>query len=359
MANKNDKPKSVAYHKEMICEGRKSMIQNDINYSIIVPVYNVKEYLAECIESLVNQTYQAYEIILVDDGSMDGSADLCDMYAQKYSYVKVFHKTNGGLSDARNYGIDRVSGEYMIFVDSDDYIDTNTLLTYFQSCKKNDYPDILIDQSNYSFCNGNIRSYNNYDYKMFGKKTGKDAFMAVATGGPLWSPCAKCYKVAYWRKEGFRFTKGIYAEDLDLIYKVIYLADSVVMTPIMYYYREKRDGSISNTITEKKFMDVFTIINGWELFFEKYKIAQEARDGMYFYFAEIIVYFIMGNLFLINRDERNEVCRKLEDYRYVYKKYHGMLGTVTNLSIKLIGIRNTSFLLFYMKRICLKFMKRR
>lgn len=335
------------------------MIRNDINYSIVVPVYNVKEYLGECMESLLNQTYQAYEIILVDDGSTDGSAELCDMYAEKFLSVKVFHKENGGASDARNYGIEKVSGEYMIFVDGDDYIDINMLQTYFDVCQDNHYPDLLIDESNYVFYGNEIRSDSYYDYKTFGRRSGKEAFMILSSGGPLWSPCSKCYRVAYWRKEGFLFTKGIHAEDLDLVYKVVYLADSVVMTPKMYYYREKREGSVSNTIHQKRFMDIFTVIDGWELFFEKNQVAQEARDNMYFYFGELIVYFIMGNLFLINKDERTEVCRKLDDYRYVCKKYNKLLGKMTNLSMKLIGIRSTSFLLFYMKRLCLKFMKKR
>lgn len=332
---------------------------NNIKFSIVVPVYNVEEYLEECLKSLMNQTYKAYEIILVDDGSTDGSAELCDLYAEQFSEVKAYHKENGGLSDARNYGIDKVSGEYMVFVDSDDYINTNTLQTYFQACHENDYPDLLIDQSMYSFSNGRMRSDKYYGYKILGKKNGKEAFMILSSGGPLWSPCAKCYKVDYWRKKDFHFTKGIYGEDLDLIYKVIYLADSVVMTPGTYYYREKREGSICNTINKKKLMDVLDIIDGWEFFFDRYQVDYKARDNMYFYFGEIIVYFIMGNLFLLDKEERNEVSKRLAEYSYVCKKYNKILGKLTNISTAIIGIKNTSFLLFYMKRFCLLFMKGR
>ena len=228
------------------------MSQQHIKYSIVVPVYNVKDYLDECVSSLVNQTYKAYEIILVDDGSTDGSAAICDMYAEKYPIIKTFHKTNGGPSDARNYGIYKVSGEYMLFVDSDDYIDKDTLQIYFRTCCQNGYPDLLIDQSDYAFTDGKIRRDNDYyDYKTFGKKNGRSAFLELSSGPALWSPCGKCYKVSYWREKAFRFTRDIYAEDLDLIYKVIYLADSVVMTPATYYYREKREGSNSNTISKK------------------------------------------------------------------------------------------------------------
>ncbi len=332
--------------------------RNDIRYSIIVPVYNVEEYLVECLDSLINQTYKAYEIILVDDGSTDKSGSICDSYVEKNSSVRVFHKKNGGLSDARNYGIDQASGDYMIFVDSDDYIDVNMLQIYYQASIDNDYPDLLIDQSMYAFCDDTIKSDDYYDYKEFGKKNGKEAFMTLLEGGPLWSPCSKCYKITFWKENDFHFTKGIYAEDLDLIYKVVYLADSVVMTPTMYYYREKRQGSISNTIKKKKFMDIFNIIDGWESFFKEYQVENKARDNMYFYFGEIMFFFIMGNLYLLEKSERKEIFDKLREYHYVCYKYNNFIGKTTNIFINLIGIEKTSFLLFCVKRICLKVMKR-
>ena len=91
--------------------------------SVIVPVYKVEQYLPQCIESIINQTYRNLEIILIDDGSPDNCGKICEEYAQKDKRIKVFHKKNGGLSDARNYGIARASGEYLAFVDSDDWIE--------------------------------------------------------------------------------------------------------------------------------------------------------------------------------------------------------------------------------------------
>ena len=93
--------------------------------SVIVPIYNVENYLVRCIESIINQTYSNLEIILVDDGSPDKCSIICDEYAKKDSRIKVIHKKNGGLSDARNAGLDIATGEYIGFVDSDDYIDKN------------------------------------------------------------------------------------------------------------------------------------------------------------------------------------------------------------------------------------------
>jgi glycosyltransferase involved in cell wall biosynthesis len=90
--------------------------------SVIIPVYNVEKYLRECVDSVLSQTYKSYEIILVDDGSTDGSGEICDEYIDGHSQVKVIHKANGGLSDARNTGLKNAKGEYVYFLDSDDYI---------------------------------------------------------------------------------------------------------------------------------------------------------------------------------------------------------------------------------------------
>ena len=102
--------------------------QNDL-VSVIVPIYKVEEYLRECVDSIINQTYKNLEIILVDDGSPDKCGEICDEYARNDSRITVYHKENGGLSDARNYGIDRCNGEYITFVDSDDVLKSNFVET--------------------------------------------------------------------------------------------------------------------------------------------------------------------------------------------------------------------------------------
>lgn len=329
-----------------------------IKFSIVVPVYNVEEYLSECVESLIRQTYEAYEIILVDDGSTDRSGSICDTYAKQNQNIKVYHKKNGGLSDARNYGVEYATGDYMIFVDSDDYIDLNTLQIYYKNCIRNDNPDILIDQSNYTFYGDKVESDNYYNYLTFGRKTGKEAFKELASGGPLWSPCSKCYKIDFWKRNNFQFRKGIYAEDLDLIYKVIYLADVVVMTPRTYYYRGKRKGSITNTIKKKQFMDIFDIVDRWETFFDNYNIDKQDCKNMYFYFGEIIVYFILGNMFLLDKGERKEIYCRLKNYIHVCQEYDTILGKMTYIVIKIAGVKVASFLVFYAKHICMKVMRR-
>ena len=107
--------------------------------SVVVPVYNVEKYLRKCIDSIINQTYKNLEIILVDDGSPDKCGEICDEYAKKDNRVKVIHKKNAGVSSARNDGIDNATGEYIIFVDSDDWLEDNAIEIMVDKLNEYDY----------------------------------------------------------------------------------------------------------------------------------------------------------------------------------------------------------------------------
>ena len=115
-----------------------------IKFSIIVPVYNVEQYLKDCIESILKQSFENYEILLIDDGSTDRSGLICDEYVSSDSKITAFHKENGGLSDARNYGIKRAQGEYLVFIDSDDYIEPDALDKFNKQLEELNNPDVLI-----------------------------------------------------------------------------------------------------------------------------------------------------------------------------------------------------------------------
>ena len=106
-----------------------------MKFSVILPIYKVEKYLCECVDSILNQSFTDYEIILVDDGSPDGSGAICDEYAEKDARVKVIHKVNGGLSDARNAGFAIAQGEYVVFIDSDDYVTDPDFLKIFLKVK--------------------------------------------------------------------------------------------------------------------------------------------------------------------------------------------------------------------------------
>ena len=117
-----------------------------MQFSIVIPVYNVAPYLRECVDSVLAQNSTDYEIILVDDGSTDNSPAICDEYAEKYSQIKVIHKANGGLSDARNFGIKKAQGDYLMFLDSDDFWNRENVLLDLHNIIKENNPDLIIHE---------------------------------------------------------------------------------------------------------------------------------------------------------------------------------------------------------------------
>ena len=142
--------------------------------SIIIPVYNVENYLRQCIESILEQEYEEKEIILVDDGSTDNSGSICDEYADKYENVLVIHKENGGLSDARNVGLAKAAGEYVLFVDSDDFVEENSLSPIVEIVNANPVDVVLLEAQKYYADGTNIPMCDGISKEMVYKKAKKD-----------------------------------------------------------------------------------------------------------------------------------------------------------------------------------------
>lgn len=182
--------------------------------SIIVPIYNVQEYLKDCINSLLGQTYSNIEIILVDDGSTDQCGKICDEYANKYSNIKVIHKINGGLSSARNAGMDAVSDdtEYIMYVDSDDLLFPNgceVMVKEIETRKADfvigNYQNCMEDGTLWEKPVFNTDKYRNFKLDI---KDYKKSFFIMNS-----SVCNKIFRLSFLRKLNLKFVEGVPAED--------------------------------------------------------------------------------------------------------------------------------------------------
>lgn len=286
-----------------------------IKFSIIVPVYNVELYLAECVNSLLEQTYQNFEIVLVDDGSKDKSGILCDEFSQGDYRVVTLHKENGGLSDARNYGIAHATGEYICFVDSDDYVSVNMLEGYFRNIDQYGKSDVILEPGQYTVFDDKISEVKKYEGgEVFGIKSGKEAFHIILEK-TVWAAFGKCFRREFLEQINFSFRKGITSEDLDVIYKVVYQAKQVGMTEqYYYYYRFNRQGSIMSTFGYKNIVDMFDIFERWEAFFDEYQVDNRDRDKMRFYFGENYRGNILPTIAHLNRNEKFELYDKSKKY---------------------------------------------
>lgn len=216
------------------------------NISIVVPIYNVEKYLNECIQSLINQTYKNIEIILVDDGSPDNCPKICDEYSKIDNRIKTVHKLNGGLSDARNRGLRESIGKYILFVDSDDYIELDTCERFISEIDSKS-PDIVV---------GNARRIVNdkitimqHSYITRGESvTGKDYLKKELRFGVMYmAACLNLYKRSFLIENELEFKVGLLHEDEQFTPRVFLNAKQVIGTDIIFYNYRIREGSITTS----------------------------------------------------------------------------------------------------------------
>lgn len=231
---------------------------SDYLVSIIVPVYNVEKYLNRCVNSLINQTYKNLEIILVDDGSPDNSPIICDNYAAKDSRIKVIHKKNGGLSDARNAGIEASTGDYLVFIDSDDYAEINMIeetlsrlvASYADVCIWGYYADFV--DADEKLQKTRITRLINETYTKSNIATLKVDSKIVGLLGYAWN---KMYRTTLIKDNNFRFTKGLSLVE-DIVFNSIVLskADKVEFIEDSYVHYVQRP---RETLGSKFYEDYF------------------------------------------------------------------------------------------------------
>lgn len=213
--------------------------------SVIVPVYNVEKYIDRCVSSLLSQTYDDCEILLVDDGSADRSGLICDTLAEQDQRIQVFHKENGGLSDARNYGLDRMKGEYVTFVDSDDYVGPDYLRILYEMIQKfgGDISVVRFREASWE----DQRLAESDDFRTFLKTDRAMKEMLVGEQFGV-SACGKMFRSTVFRD--IRFPKGKLYEDLLTIPYVLASGDGCCFSTSRQYYYYQREGSIMHQLKD-------------------------------------------------------------------------------------------------------------
>lgn len=240
---------------------------NNIKFSIIVPVYNVESYLKKCIESLINQTYSNIEILLIDDGSLDNSLKICYEYSEKHGNIEVYHKSNGGLSDARNYGLSKASGNYIMFVDSDDYISIEACQNFYNALINE---DVDIVTGNCIRVEQDVQEYQMFSQSIgicSGKEFIKKQLEKRTFHITAWR---NVYRKKFLLENNLFFKKGIYHEDEQWTPRVFLPAKKVMNTDIIFYYHVIREGSITQKKSqEKNGLDLINTYNDLSVIYSK------------------------------------------------------------------------------------------
>jgi len=237
--------------------------------SVVVPVYNVIDTLDRCIQSLITQDYPAVEIILVDDGSTDGSEVRCDEYAATEPNITVIHKTNGGLSSARNAGLRRCSGDYVLYVDSDDYIKSDAC-SRFAACLAGS-PDIVVgDAIELNGSHVAMMSHDSIDDVVHsGTEFIKRSIESLQWYAPAW---LNLYRRQFLIENNLFYVEGILHEDMEMLPRVFLAAKSVRCLHYDFYQYVVRAGSImTNKVTDKQIENMREIYSAWYKRFSKIK----------------------------------------------------------------------------------------
>lgn len=316
--------------------------------SFIIPVYKVERYLKQSVGSITGQTYRDIEVILVDDGSPDSCPQMCDDFAATDNRIRVIHKANGGLSDARNVGLNAATGDYVIFIDSDDFwLHNDDLQKLVRVAETNPQVDFIGFNCSYYFQDkDSFTKWTLYDNRL-AHPTEKDEALRLltSTSSFVMSAWTKMLKLEFLLSNDLYFIKGQLSEDIPWF---INLLDScrkcMFVNDYVYAYRQGVSGSITNSISERNIDNLIRII---ETELEKMPSRTFANEGkdcvMSFLGYEYSI--ILGYLQFLDKEKGKEKYKYLKRYKYLLNYTIDPKVKKVHLATKLLGLGLTAKLL--------------
>lgn len=308
-------------------------------FSIIVAVYNVAPYLKKCVRSILAQQAENYEVILVDDGSTDGSAAICDAYAGKSRQISVIHKENGGLSSARNAGIRKASGTYILFVDGDDFIARDSLINIQKSMQSSGMPDVVFLEGRKIFAQGRASATMENGISSVICGLGQNEIRRYLAALPKFpaSACTKAVRRRMFADGKLSFREHLLCEDLEWSPRLfLCMASAGYCGSDYYYYRQSRQGSISNTASEEKAMDVLSIIEGWNSYAEK--TEDEMAKQLICSLMEYTFRHLLLNYSSVSRSYRRAYRRRVRKNAWMLHTRKDMASRLIAYSYRFLGI---------------------
>ncbi len=320
--------------------------------SVIIPVYNVETYLRQCVDSILGQTYRDLEVILVDDGSPDGCPAICDNYALQDSRIKVIHKVNGGLSDARNVGLEAACGEYVMFVDSDDYWCKSTVVSELVS-------EFRINGQEWDFLIFNFKNYYQRTDKMvegklfpeFSYHWEKDEKIISLISCALFpiSAWSKLIRRDFLIRNNIRFIKGITGEDTPWFFELLEKCrDFGCMNCFAYVYRRQVSSSITsmNSYSDRKFIISLNLLRSG---IQKVKDSDDRIElkQAYFSYYAYFYFILLGRFRSISLQKRHETKKILKSYCWLVNyRLYPRVNKVAPL-YRILGFTAMSYIFYY------------
>lgn len=287
-------------------------------FSIILPIYNVEKYLKECVDSIQAQTFKDFEIILVDDGSKDSSPAICDELASQDERIKVIHKPNGGLSDARNVGTAEAKGEYIIYIDSDDFVTSDNFLKDIHEKVVATNSDIVLYKfskyfddtkkiENCTFTLDFVESITDPD-ELLNELVKKDAYYGMA-----W---IKAFRREIALENNITFEKGLLGEDMDWYFGLILCSNRIAAIDKSYIAYRQREGSITTSLKLKNLTDFIYILEKWSERIKKACISDSKKEAL---MGALAKYY--SNMFItyvrVKDSEKKKYIKRIKNLSYL------------------------------------------
>lgn len=311
-------------------------------FSFIIPVYNVEKYLNQCVDSILNQEYKNFEVILVDDGSKDNSGKICDEYVNKDERVRVFHKENGGVSVARNYGIQKATGKYILFVDSDDYIESNSLTQLANTVEKEEY-DLIFLKGYKIYDNEKLQALDG-DIKFDGLKTREEILKYISKLSKFpGSACTKVINKQLIDEYKIYFEeKRVSLEDVEVIIKILKVANKMTSINSPYYfYRQNRVGSTTNSLKAENINSMIDVIKRYA--------EKKPKSGSSICINNFLAYeyiILLADYMSLCKSEKNKVNVNVFEYKWILRYNNNSKVKIVYLIQLILGIKITSWILF-------------
>lgn len=331
-----------------------SGIKSNLLISVIIPIYKVEEYLNKCVDSVLNQKFNDIEVILINDGSPDNCPVICDEYASVDQRVKVIHKVNGGLSDARNTGINAARGNYLMFLDSDDYWEGNDCLhNLIQRIAAND-PDIMLYgvQDNDYFTNKRRitrTGYNIEELRLNREAAIKSLFKRRQFPRAVWTLAIKREFVI---QNKLYFEKGLRAEDIDWLINVFMHASSFdAVHDAFYIYVINRPGATTSTSYTNRVKYILYSIRKWMPVLES-----DINTVNRLLLSYLAIQYIISFLYFARapRQNRKELLPEIKQYKPILKYADRGKGFISKIIINIFGIKTGASVLLKMYRMSTK-----
>lgn len=314
--------------------------------SFIIPIYKVEAYLNQCVDSILGQTYRDIEVILVDDGSPDRCPVMCDALAKKDSRIKVLHKPNGGLSDARNTGLKAATGNYVIFVDGDDFwTDEGQLAKLMNLVEENPTCDFIGFNCSYYYPDSNTyKPWPAYSEAISKPASGNDIMQTLVKSGTVpMSACMKIIKRTFLLDNALFFEVGILAEDIPWFINVLEKCSKCMFTnQYIYAYRQNVAGSITHSGGERSFKNLLAILKSELTKIESRQFCEEAKNALYSFLA--YEYCIL--LSMLDGLQDAKIRRKeLYSYKWLLRYTDNPKVKKAGMVYRIFGIRLTEWVL--------------